>query len=569
MKILPIMYSQNTINKNEQIRYSRFETPQDTFTKNIASSKPSFGHAESLAKLAQEVITDPKTMQKYAQYMTEAFLTLLGIAGGKEMIKFVSDNNTPVDLIAENARLKLEIEELRQMSGISSMDETKEEEKDDTVALQEKPSDNHPVQSTEDENPPKPSIHRSKHVIFPKKPGKLSNGQRQLKSIAEKLRLSKDDCAKLTAICAKSLEKGVYIIDNKKTDNSKLAMMLADELKQNKKEPEAVIAKYYKLFGLDTENSVQTVETPNVATEEEQNGNLPATSESEAAVPETKTQEEPSEQTTEATNEKSNPEISEQEDSANQNTPSDPQSPSNVAPRIDACHINVATYDIDPTELHTKGQNVVLIDAKSDLYSYYDTSTFEHDIYTIFQNMQRKFESAVYKNKRDRQRVNWIATSGTAYRVTDNAVENGIKSLLGESACEHLTTDDTTEVAYAINADRRFGEYFRLHGAIRLIDRFANFDDPDTPLEEQCHEMLDCFENIVKRAFHNRINIKLYVDENGDFGERIAISPSSYYEEDKKYFKDKPLILGLGKIYTPSKIDRPPIIITIFNDNNQ
>lgn len=591
MKILPIVYSQNSINKNEQIRYSRFESSQDTFTKTSVTGSPSFGNNGSIIKIAQEVINSPDLRQKYAEFTAGAFLALLGIAGGKEFIDKLKDDASGSDGIT----FKLNIQQDNENSGINQISNDSEQEikdlKDENERLTKEIAElkqqyaaltggNPPIESeqspstSEDETdkPIQTHKHRCVHVKFPKKnAGKLSEGQRQLKSIAEKLRLNKDECAKLTAICAKSLQKNVYIIDGKKFDNSKLAGNLAKELEENRKEPEAIIAKYYKLFGLeDTENSVQTVEAPSVATEEEQNGNFPATSKSEAAVPETEVQEEESEQTTGAKAKENSTEISKQENVANQNTSSSPkENSSNTAPRIDACHINVTNYEIDPSELHAKGKNVVLIDPKSDVYSYYDYSAFDHDIYTIFQNMQRKFESAVYKNKRDTQRVNWIATRGTVYGVTENAVENGIRSLFGESACEHLTTDDTAEVAYAINADRRFGKYFRLHGAIRLIDRFANFDDPDTPLEEQCHEMLDCFENIVKRAFHNRINIKLYVDENGDFGERIAISPSSYYEEDKKYFKDKPLILGLGKIYTPSKSDRPPIIITIFNDNNQ
>ena len=599
MKILPVIYSQNTLNKNSSVRYDR-EIMQDTFKK---TSSPSFGHNEAIVKAAQEVINNPGAMQKYTKYMTEAFLFLLGMAGLTEIKQNNSANNiTQEKLLAEISRLKLENQQLREKSGLTPNEENADEQ---------------PAQNTANTATPAVHKHRCVHVKFPKKnAGKLSEGQKQLKSIAEKLRLSKDECAKLTAVCAKSLEKKIYVVDGKKTDNSKLAMCLAKELQENMKEPEAVINKYYELFGLkDTETSAQT-NGSNTDTEEKTERTIPeqttedTTKKSAEKTPSEQTTEDtaektteatPSEQTTEDTAKKSaekTPSKQTTEDTSEAKTDNVPSeqttsvtddkgkpNPTDNPPKrsrvytppvsgqiidpLGTCHIEISPYQIDPSELHAKGQNVVLIDPKSDVYSYYDRLAFEHNVYTIFQNMQRKFENAVFKDKRNTQRVSWIATKGTAYKVTDSAVENAIKCLIGESACEHLTTENTSDVADAINADRRFGEYFRLHAAIRLIDRFANFDDPDTSLEEQCHEMLDCFENIVKRAFHNRINIKLYADDNGDFGERVAISPSSYYEEDKKYFKDKPLILGLGKIYTPSKSDRPPIIITIYNDNNQ
>ena len=578
MKILPVTYSQNSLNKAVPIRYSRFETPQDTFTKTQIASSPSFGNGSSFMNLAKDVLNNSDLRQKYAQFTAEAFLALLGIAGGIELIKTKkSENNGEVyeflekiptiltteeekssvsqddaelkNLRIENARLMKENDELkkRNASLLAENSVTNNDAHSDVPIVN---TQTITVSST------KVSKHRCKHVKFPKKSGRLSKGQEKLKQVVQSLRLNNDECTKLTAICTKSLEKNTYIVDDRKADNSILALLLAKELEQNKKEPTAVIDKYYKLFGLnDSENQTH-----------EESGNLEITKQDNVPSSDSNIENQTTDRVPNTIpNDKITVSAVTQIDTKRQNGDSLP-TPTSVADPLGTCHVIMNEYD-DPMSLHAGGKSVVSIDAKAGLYSYYDPKAYEQDEYTIFKNMQRRFEAAVYNEKKATQKVFWITGRGTAYKVSDKDVEKEIQSLIGSSACEYLTLDDTAEVADAINADDRFGKYFKLHAAIRLIDRFANFDDPDMSIENQCHEMLDSFINIVKRAFYNRINIKLYVDEKGNFGERIVISPSLYCEQDKKYFKDKPLIFGLGKIATLSPNDKQPVIVTVFNDD--
>ncbi len=612
MKILPVTFLQNTENNSPKVQYKMFETHQDTFTRTTTQSSPSFRNKVSIVELAQKAIKDPECMRQYAAFTAEAFLALLGIAGGKGLIdKVKTDDNAgnsgitfKLNIQQENKDEEInpntseqEIQDLRKENARLAQENTELKQKnaalmaENPLAKPELSSDSSEAKTdAQAENPVQNHIHRCRHIKFPKKnAGRLSDGQKQLKAIAEKLRVNKEYCAKLTAICAKSLEKDVYIIDGKKTDNSKLAMMLAKELTENKKEPEAVIDKYYKLYGLENaetktqaqktskKKSVKTVKKQ----EENHSDNKTSDTQKEDGTSNSAQVQMAAFENTEQKNESgvkgqiSAPKDVEQKDEQSSQvddkkqtriTPSSAPAQSAVDP-LGTCHVEVSDSDMNLSQLHASGEYVVLINPKSDVYSYYDPAAYNQDEYTIFKNMQRRFESAVFKNKKDTEKVSWMTRKETAYKVTDNAVENEIRSLIGESACENLTPEDAEEVADAINADERFGEYFTLHAAIRLIDRFANFIDSDLTLEEQCHEMLDNFVNIVQRAFHNRINIKLYVEEGtGRFGERIYISPSTYYEQDKEYFNDRPLIFGLGKIFSHSSTDRQPVIVTLFNN---
>ena len=76
MKILPVTFTQNAGNITQKVQYSRFETPQDTFTRTTTQSSPSFRNKESVMELAQKAIKNPECMRQYAAFTAEAFLAL-------------------------------------------------------------------------------------------------------------------------------------------------------------------------------------------------------------------------------------------------------------------------------------------------------------------------------------------------------------------------------------------------------------------------------------------------------------------------------------------------------------
>ena len=85
---------------------------------------------------------------------------------------------------------------------------------------------------------------------------------------------------------------------------------------------------------------------------------------------------------------------------------------------------------------------------------------------------------------------------------------------------EDYLLDDIVDV---LNSDEiGFKEMFSIHGALRFIERFVNFDS-DVSIEEQCRDLVSSLKEAIRTEMAKGIEIESYDDIKGYKGAKIII----------------------------------------------
>ena len=135
-----------------------------------------------------------------------------------------------------------------------------------------------------------------------------------------------------------------------------------------------------------------------------------------------------------------------------------------------------------------------------------------------------KFQEYILKN--ETEKVRWMFRSP----IPENVLADDIKKEInyrkgGNCPYKNITTEDAEALAEVINNDSRFKDLFNLHSALRLIDRFVNFDS-DKPLEEQCDHAISKLYEAIQKALSNGVDIEVYEDSKyNTYAARIVIEP--------------------------------------------
>jgi len=99
------------------------------------------------------------------------------------------------------------------------------------------------------------------------------------------------------------------------------------------------------------------------------------------------------------------------------------------------------------------------------------------------------------------------------------------------SPYHHIDENQAEILAEVINSDPRFKEYFTLHSALRLIDRFVDLKNEENDVETQTKIVLDNFFMAIEKAIKNGLEIEIYQfkDKHGNktnmVGARMVIKP--------------------------------------------
>lgn len=358
---------------------------------------------------------------------------------------------------------------------------------------------------------------------FPKKWGKLSELQKKLKEAANNLMLTEIAYEQLTFISQKALQKGVI-------DNNLLALFCEDLAFAEDKEP--VIKTFYdKLVNLDAETRNFTA-----------------------------------------------PEISSEF--------KDDFLEDDILAKAGVKIVG----KIDPTKLKTKEKNEaslipIITDEKSDSTFIFKTYlSRSQDMAANISKLISRFQKKIYSDYKLKEKAGLLTEFETKspkwkynQKIPEHVLaEDIVKEIEKVTAaqktfgsCKYTNISEITpeEVASIINSDERFRELFTLHGALRFIDRYLDFDS-DVDFEIQGMKLLDELYKVIQKSVNDGVLIDSYVVE-GYYAPRMNISSENFDESAKEIFGNSDLHLTFTEAqatfrYIPTH-NKQGLICTIYS----
>lgn len=567
MKILPSVFINQSRPVYQITPYKKQENGQDTFVKSTNSL--AFTGNEEYQNPYQKVLQNPTLTQKVMELVTTAATILVGKAAG--IVPKTPDNCIDVENICKNvvneqnddkeqilqyrdeidslkgeiAHLQEENENLRKLYESKSDSQADISENISKDNENEKDSVNPVSEATNDNEEQKPLPETDEYTFeFPKKKaGILSKAQKELKEITMGLPLGVVSGQKLEQICKELLQNGSHPVEGEIVDNKDLIVDLNNRLISSDKENlDQIIDEFYKkceLVSKDAEISGNT-ENPKVEIYETEKVVL--------TPPKVLGKIELSDK--DANKRRFKPASSAQEDT-------DVQSPKRTGkrPRI----VRNAENSRSPERVDSEME---LMNDKTKVSIFRIPGTVDKNVMVNLRHLLVKFERQVEKENIN-PRYQHSRSLGQVFNE-DILAE---LSAPNDSPYKNINKNNAVEIADAINSDPRFCEMFTLHAAMRLIDRFADFNS-DVPVESQCHMILDKLTDVLQKSFKEGIEVRRYKDPANRIGLRLSISEDVYDEEAKAIFGSYPFRLGMCENQPNpnfySKYSKQPLICTIF-----
>ena len=141
-----------------------------------------------------------------------------------------------------------------------------------------------------------------------------------------------------------------------------------------------------------------------------------------------------------------------------------------------------------------------------------------------------------------------------------------------KSPYENIKKSDATEIVSLINTGM-FYEMFNLHSAMRIIDRYVDFDNTQVPLEKQCITVMKTLKTAIKESFKQGVKTEPFVTMIKDkkTQENISFYSSKLYIKPSELSKEIQDVLGTETIaitFGRPKGDHPSkgIICTLFTE---
>lgn len=522
MKLLQTNLSQcyNQTLQNKPIRYERFETPQDTFIR--TSSTVSFKSAEQ--NIYKKILNNPTLAEKFMGLIAAGAATLIAAAGIEKADGEQNTNeggnifaNLFAGLLGQNNSNSTEIDKY-----IEENEKLKKENKELKTKLEK--GNSNQQEETENNQP----TFDGNRFTFPKKRGRLSSNQQELKSVTEQLNLTSDEQEKLLQICQELLTKNSHTIDGKKTENDDIAKNLATALSESKNDLEAIteaINTYFYLCILSSEP----------------------------------------ENTTSITADNNTEKVSENSNTAKYG-----------APKLRGTKV-VGKIDLPkkkeiPTEL-------IIKDKDGNIKSIFFKKTGTPSEYSAVQlnEMFRYFVKTIYNDYKDKEKLNqklekpkWLYNTPVPKRIRKQDVEKEIKKMQvnKDERYENIKKEHIQEIVELINEDPRYNDLFDIHSALRLLDRYVNFNSYDKGIDIQSKQILDKLFDMIEQAYKDGVYIDVYKDkESGFIGPTITLKAEDFDSEAIDLFGTTDIIIGMlerqnGKVYKGVENNRKEAVIS-------
>ena len=524
------------------VPYKKQENKPDTFVKN--TNNLSFTSNDETPNPYQQVLQRPDLVQKVMELVTTAATILVGKAASigfkkdeceidvDNICETVTNTQNPNDIYKQEIdKLKEENDSLRKLLAQKEAAQFNQEASDNPFTPDTDIIDVEPIDKTTDAadelNPSEiePPETESYEFIFPKKRvGVLSKSQKDLKSITTGLSLNQEQGEKLTLICKELLQNGSHQIDDETIDNKQLTSNFVDALiiatPGNRSQ---IIDEYYIKCGFEPKNE-EKIKLPGVVIK----GKIDLDS--------IKDRKRKRNVIAEETGDKKSGYV---------------YTRTEKRPRINKPASANFEEDIDSSQFDIKNEKVSI---------FRIPGTANKDVTIDLKHLLIKFQKQIEKNT---EKPYYQNNQGISVEVKPDEV---LKEL-SQYPYKNINNKNIGEITNSINADPRFHKMFTLHAAMRLIDRFTDFDS-DIPIEEQCHNILDSLEHVLKKSFKNGLEVRKYEDKHGYIGARLFISEDTYDDKARKIFGSYPFKLGICEHQPRSdyydKRLKQPLICTIF-----
>lgn len=482
-------------------------------------------------KIAQEILKNEKLSQKFMSLLAMGASALMATAMGcKSESNTEQEEINPFGNIFENFAQEKDEDSLKELQQVKEENLKYKEEIENLkkeIADLKSNSEKAPEIETIQEEAKQTTIQEQLklgniettplvEVVFPKKRGRLSKEQANLKQAVEELHITEESATKLSEICHILLN--TKIENNEEYDNK--LKTLTENITHLKETPEALekfITDAYPKF----KTIVQSEETETI----------------DAIV----------------------------DNSLKINI---------AAPKI------VAKIDLDKIEPQRKPRIKVLdpnkdfekteisaLDDTNEIFRFKIPGTLDTNVKNNLTRLLLKYENHLTGIK---DKPKWMHARPISPRVYKLNIKKEIELRnQGDSPYRNITTEDVDMLASLINSEPRFNEYFTLHAALRLIDRLVNFNS-DIPLEIQTKEVIDKLLTAIQKGLSNGIEIENYVDHTYHAnGARIIINTDPNINPEAFDISGSfDLILGICENQPDPKFystrNKTPLICTIF-----
>lgn len=568
MKILPSVFINQSRPVYQITPYKKQENGQDTFVKSTNSL--AFTGNEEYQNPYQKVLQNPTLTQKVMELVTTAATILVGKAAGivpktpdnsidienicKDVVNEQNDDKEQIfqyrdeidSLKGEIAHLQEENENLRKLYESNADFQADVSENISKDNENEKDSVNPVSEVTNDNEEQKPLSETDEYTFeFPKKKaGILSKAQKELKEIAIGLPLSVVSGQKLEQICKELLKNGSHPVEGKIVDNKDLIVDLNNKLISSDKENlDEIIDEFYKKCELVSEDAEISGNTENPKVE------IYETEKVVLAQPKVLGKIDLSDKDTNKRRFK--PASSAQEDT-------DAQSLKRTGKRP-----RIVSNTENPQSSRRVDSEMELMNDKTKASIFRIPGTVDKDVMINLRHLLVQFERQVEKENANLRYQN---NRSLGWNVSEQDVLAEL-SVPNDSPYKNINNSNAFEIANAINSDLRFHEMFTMHAAMRLIDRFADFNS-EVPIDEQCHKILDKLTDVLQKSFKEGIEVRRYKDPANRIGLRLSISEDVYDEDAKAIFGSYPFRLGMCEnqpdLNFYNKRFKKPLICTIF-----
>ena len=526
MKILqhiPLSYPAKTLSTANHRIYSN---EKDVFIPTTSVQSPSF--KANTQNIYKKILENPTLSQKFMSLVSVAAASLIAYAqlgNKKEKDEIIDFQNMFQEALKdghktnqvqlekeleeckeENSKLKQKLNDL--LAQINFLNSSSKNDNNSTLHHDEE------IQEIKKNN--------CRKFEFPKKRGRLSERQKNLKEIANNLELSEVSLEQLKFICEKALQKGV--LDDKKLEE------FSNKLSTDKDKELVIQAFYEDLIALSATN--------------EDAPTLNKDCESELII-------------------------------------EDDEVLKNMGVKV--------VGKIDADKLQTKSKDgISLIPIKSDKNEY--TFMFKADlvrqpnVVKIISKLISRYQKQIYTDFKlkeistdtdhvDKRSPKWKYKQRIPSYIQPKDIKLEIDKAelnhnqYGSSKYQNFSKISPEELAGIINSDERYHELFTIHGALRFIDRYIDFDS-DVDIEIQSMKILDELYKVIQQSIKTGVVVNSYVSE-GYYAPKIKISCDNFDENSRKIFGNRDLYISLAEAqitsrYVPSH-NKNGLICTIFS----
>lgn len=527
LNFLPQKIDTNNINQTNQQKYfvtSKIEA--DSFEK-TGNKQVSFKGAPQ--NIYKKILENPDLSQKFMKLIAMGAAALLALASGndsnKETEEIINPNATDENL----SNLIKEV--LNQESEAVESNETPAQED-----IEDSEANNDLV-----------------NVEFPKRRGKLSFAQQALKETVNELKVSQSTSEKLTAICQSLLDKN-------KTDYGIDAKTLAEDLASkngNIEELEAYINECFEKY--ENKATTQELNPPVEETPSEDN----STDSQEAE--EVSTSGETTDIKAKTTGGRVVGHVDLEKLEALKKKVQSTEKPSSQKSAEKPARERFRIWD---AYSEYKKATTSIIDREKGVFSFRIDKVMDRNVKTNLTILLLNFEELSSKVLK---RSKWIHHTGLQDRVLKEDIIQELKSY-DKSPYKQVMNYDPEEVAELINEVDEFKKLFRLHSALRFIDRFFDLDN-GLPTPEECKEKIHILYKAINTAIKNGLEIQSYknfnkISQEDEYAARLVIEPDEVKNPYAYMLSpDTPILLTVCEKqsrYNYYKDNKTPIINTLY-----